>query len=208
MAVGGFVTEGIALATYWVNDDADPDRVASRLRESIGVGSSRTMQEDVSFGLRQLIDIGLRALSPGVNDPTTAIEVLVHVGGVMSHLLTRQLPPRVMVDDDGRVLVAVAQPDASDYVDQAFDQMRLAAATQPAVLGQMASVIGQVATLVSAAGFEHRTTLLRAQIALLLDTAESADHLPYDLERVRRAAHATGLLEQPAEVDRTAGTAD
>jgi uncharacterized membrane protein len=53
---------------------------------AIAIGDSRTMQLDVEFGIIQLTDIAVRALSPGVNDPTTACEVVVHLGDVMTSL--------------------------------------------------------------------------------------------------------------------------
>lgn len=90
--VGVFVPADRPLCTVWPVPE-DPTRVEALLREAIQLCPARTMQEDLAFGIRQLSDIALRALSPAVNDPTTAYEVIVHLGAILRQLLLRDLPP-------------------------------------------------------------------------------------------------------------------
>ena len=61
----------------------------------MAVGATRTMQQDVSYGLRQLADVALKALSPGINDPTTAQDAIFHSAAVLTELLHRDPPPIV-----------------------------------------------------------------------------------------------------------------
>lgn len=197
--VGSFVTEGIGLCTYWLpdhdeRDEHDRERVARDLRDEIGIGSSRTMQQDIAFGIRQLVDIALRALSPGINDPTTAIEVLVHLGDVLAELQRRHLPPRVLVGVDGQVVVAMADLTHADLIDRAFDQLRIAAREHPAVLIVMLRVLGQLATLAGEDAHARRAPLER-QARIAIEMAELADHHPHDLERIRAAAAAGGFID-------------
>jgi uncharacterized membrane protein len=206
--VGGFVTDGIRLCTYWVPEDTPRDqgeRVAHRLRSAIALGEGRTMQQDIAFGLRQLIDIGLRALSPGINDPTTAIEVLVHLGGILAELQRSHLPSRVLLGDEGQVVVATADLDYADYVGRGFDQLRHVAADHPAVLITMLKVLGQLAELARHEGHDGALAPLALQASLVRDVAEQAGHHPHDLERIRDEAHRTGLLPEDDEVE--SGTA-
>ncbi len=83
--VGSFVTASSPV--MWVApalDETDACRTA--MLDAIAVGDSRTMQQDIEFGVIQLTDIAVRALSPGVNDPTTATDISVHLGNVMATL--------------------------------------------------------------------------------------------------------------------------
>ena len=68
------------------------------------------MDQDVGFGLRQLVDIAERALSPGINDPTTAVQAIDHLHDIVRRLATRALPPRQRVGDDGTSVLSVPQP--------------------------------------------------------------------------------------------------
>ena len=73
-------------------------QTARLIGEASIIGVTRTMQQDIDFGLRQLNDIGLRALSPAVNDPTTAIEVILRVSSVLRPLLLADLPDQAVRD--------------------------------------------------------------------------------------------------------------
>jgi uncharacterized membrane protein len=80
--VGGYLVRDTPLASIWPRP-ADPAASAALIRAAVILGPARTMQQDIDFGLRQLNDIALRALSPAVNDPTTAIEVVLRIGSIM-----------------------------------------------------------------------------------------------------------------------------
>jgi uncharacterized membrane protein len=89
------------------------------------------MQQDIDFGLRQLNDIALRALSPAVNDPTTAIEVTLRIGSIMRPLILAGLPAQSVRDEARRVLLTPFDLDHAEYIGHAFDQLRLYAAAHP-----------------------------------------------------------------------------
>lgn len=118
-AVGEFVPAGAPLLQVYGQDVPDPDR----LRAAVQLGSERSLDEDVGFGLRQLVDIAERALSPGVNDPTTAVQVIDQLHDLLRRLATRLLPPRRSMTEDGRVGVQVPQPTFGDYVGLAVDEI-------------------------------------------------------------------------------------
>ena len=86
--VGAYLVHGEPLARIWPRPDpAIVAQTARLIGEASIIGVTRTMQQDIDFGLRQLNDIGLRALSPAVNDQTTAIEVILRVSSVLRPLL-------------------------------------------------------------------------------------------------------------------------
>lgn len=110
--VGQFLTEGQHVLRIWgaaveaggAQGQGDPYR-------HIGLGPQREMRQDVAFGIRQLVDIGNRALSPGVNDPTTAVQCLDELHRILRVLIRRASPSPYIADDAGRVRV-VHHPQA------------------------------------------------------------------------------------------------
>lgn len=118
-AVGEFVAKGAPLAR--VHGQAPFDD--GRLYAAVHVGRERSMDEDIGFGLRQLVDIAERALSPGINDPTTAVQALDQLHDIVRLLATRALPPRQRTTEDGRLVVSIPQPEFADYLGLAFDEI-------------------------------------------------------------------------------------
>lgn len=107
--VGDFVVEGQEIARVWGEHDLEQAgyRVIDR---SVRLASTRTMHQEVGFGVRQLVDIAERALSPGINDPTTAVQVIHELHRVAHHLVTRAAPSPYVVDEEDAVrLVHVPQ---------------------------------------------------------------------------------------------------
>ena len=111
-AVGEFVPRGAPLALVYGAPTTELDDV----RTAVRLGRERTLDEDPGFGFRQLVDIAERALSPGVNDPTTAVQVIDALHDLLRQLAVRHLNPRQHVSQDGRLEVDVPQAGFTDYV--------------------------------------------------------------------------------------------
>jgi len=188
---GSFVADREPVCTFWPAPD-DADAVVASVRHALVLGDSRLMLEDVAFGIRQLVDIALRALSPGVHDPTTAYETLMHLGNVLRELLWRDLAPVVRMSD-GRRLVAAADLSHEDYVNRAFDQIRTAAVSQSALAATLLKVLGGIAADLEADGLSERAVALRRQAALVLAGFEASHPLPDELERIRTVAARHGV---------------
>ncbi len=118
-AIGEFVPAGAALLRVY-GQHAPPDE---QLCAGIALGEERAMDQDVGFGLRQLVDIADRALSPGVNDPTTAIQVIDQLHDLLRRLAIRPLPPLRRMTGDGRLAVFVPTPDFDNYLALAVDEI-------------------------------------------------------------------------------------
>ena len=118
-AVGEFVPAGAALLEVHGEDLPDD----GTLRSHVHLGKERTLDEDVGFGLRQLVDIAERALSPGVNDPTTAVQVIDQLHDLLRRLATRPLTPRQEITESGDLAVHVPQPILADYLNLAVDEI-------------------------------------------------------------------------------------
>jgi uncharacterized membrane protein len=105
-AVGDFVPEGAPVISVYGGDEATPPS-KRRLHGMFALGVARTIEQDPAFALRIMVDIAIRALSPAVNDPTTAVQVLNHLGDTLRLIGSAELEPRRREDGGppGRVLV-------------------------------------------------------------------------------------------------------
>jgi uncharacterized membrane protein len=181
--IGGFVADGAPLVSVW-GGPVEPAAVVA----AFDIGSGRTMQEDPGFGIRQLADIGLRALSPAINDPTTAFEVVVHLATILRSMLQRDVPAPVRAGAGGQVVWRPHERTIDEHVDAAFRQLRLAGREHPDVL---LVIIGALQVLDASAPPERRA-VLREQAALVVQEAEASKALPRDVARVRKAAEPLG----------------
>ena len=184
---GAFVHRGQRLCTVWTTGPAEPD-VDEDVLEGIALGRVRTMQQDPSFGIRQLVDIALRALSPGVNDVTTAYECIVHLREILYEILRRGLPPPTVVHEGHRRLLRPHEPSHAEFVERALDQIRMNSADMPDVCVALLDTLAGLARELVDLGFDQRVQPLRRQARLVLAGAEASSALPSDVERVHAAA--------------------
>jgi uncharacterized membrane protein len=116
--VGDFLPSGARLAA---GTGPPPDPV--KLRRLVRVGALRTMEQDPAYGIRLLVDIALRALSPAINDPTSAVQALDQLDDVLQRLARRSLGDGRLLDDAGRVLVRFPAPRWDSFVALAVDEI-------------------------------------------------------------------------------------
>ncbi len=139
-AVGEFVPEGAPL--LHVHGEDRPDEGA--LRAAVHLGKERLLDEDIGFGIRQLVDIAQRALSPGVNDPTTAVQVVDQLHDLLRRVASRHLVPRQQRDDAGRLTVHVPQPGLADHLGVAVGEIARAAADDGRVLDRLGVMLADL----------------------------------------------------------------
>lgn len=127
LPVGAFIADREAIAVVRGADGDPSDELSLALEgticDALIVSHERTVDADPAYAIRLLVDIALRALSPGVNDPTTAAQAIDHLGPLMVQLASRRLGPRALEDDGGIVRVLVPAPGWSPLVDLAFDEL-------------------------------------------------------------------------------------
>lgn len=165
---GDFVATGMPLATVHGGSVTLGDDDEHAIRSSIGLGKERDLAEDPAFGFRQLVDIAERALSPGVNDPTTASQCLDHLHDLLRRLVNRPLPPRQGASAEGRGLVVVPQPTWEDYVALALDEIRHWGADSIQIHQRIAAILDDLTSTVTGdrlAVLEERRRMLAARLA-------------------------------------------
>ncbi len=175
---GTFVAPGRALA--WLDRGSVDPAVASRVAGAFIVGDRRTFETDPRFGVIALAEIAARALSPGVNDPGTAIGIL----GVFVRLFSRWAQPCEGTDEVRFDRVAVAALEIDDLFDDAFT----AIGRDGAALVEVGVRLQKTLASLAAVDAEPMRRAARRHAAMALARAERALTLPADLETVRRVA--------------------
>lgn len=186
--VGEFVIKGEPLAAILrPTPDSDEEPGAAALAHSIDAAFSHRMQLSVdqapAFALRQMIDIALKALSPGVNDTTTAVMAIDRLGVLIRRVAGRDIPSRRVVRE-GRLRVVTANPDFADLLGQAFDQIRQCANGNSAVLTRLAGVFG---SLYLAIGLDDRREVIAMHGTVVGELAQASIPVAHDVAGVRRA---------------------
>ena len=157
---GHFIVQGHPIANAW------PPGAAAQVSEVLGhahiTGPYRTLTQDVSFGIDQLVEIAIRALSPAVNDTFTALTCIDWLGDSLCKIMRHWHPARVHRDSQGYVRVIAAQPGYERLVQRAFEKIRQAGQGMPAVMIRQLEALTKMMTETTDAG----------QRRLLLDQAE------------------------------------
>ena len=183
-AAGRYAIEDTLLVTF--SPPTDISRLNSAVRDAFVIGETRTMQQDVTYGLRQLVDVAVKALSPGINDPTTAQDAIVHTAAVLSELLRHDPPPAVR-NIRTRRLVMAQQPSDRELIQLAYDEPRRAAAAHPTVCLYLLGTIDSLIESLNAAGLERRTIELHRQARLVAAGCRHNSLLDEDIKSVNDA---------------------
>ncbi len=192
--VGEHLVAGTTVAWLWApspQDRApDPAAFAEAVADAVRVGFERTLEQDAAFGIRQLVDVACKALSPAVNDPYTAVQAVDHLSVIFCALAARPLGDDVARDEAGHAVVTVPGRRFGDYLGNMCGLIRRYGAPEPTVavallrlLTDCLSFIGQDAT---------RAANIEQQADLILADAERAVEQPADLRQVRAAAALLG----------------
>ena len=139
---GHFVVAGQVIARVWPPEAAES--VAERLALGHITGAYRTLPQDISFGFDQLVEIGLRALSPAVNDTFTGMTCVDWIGDGLCRISTSWRPHRIRRDAKGNIRVIAFQPDFERLVERTFDTIRQAAVGMPAIMIRQLEALAKI----------------------------------------------------------------
>ena len=182
---GDLVAEGEVVLRAFGPPAPDDDGLQA-LVGAVRIGPERTLAQDVGFGLRQIVDIALRALSPSLNDPTTAAEAVGRLADLLRRLARRRLGPRVT--DAGEGAVIVRAPDWDDLVGLAFDEIAAQAEAQADAAISLALLKALERVLEATDDDPRRVDALRRRARRIRDGARRAIAEPSDLSPVEMAA--------------------
>jgi uncharacterized membrane protein len=156
---GDFVVQDTPLAFLWPGAAASEEEVDTAINTAFLLGLQRTLLQDVTFGINELVEMAVRALSPAINDPFTAMTCLDWIGTVLCRMCGRAFPPPLRCDDQGRVRLMVKALAFTDLADASFNPIREAGRANTAVTLRLLDTIMVVAQC--ARTEEQCATLLR-----------------------------------------------
>ena len=151
------------------------------LTNAIGMGEERTFEQDPKYALRLLVDIAIKALSPAINDPTTAVQALDQIEDILLRLGRRRLEISEFHDRDGQLRLVVPSPTWEDFLLLAFDEIRYCGAQSVQVMRRMRALFTDLGLRLPD---ERRAALYHWQERLQATIARSFQ----DLEEKQEAA--------------------
>ncbi len=190
---GQFVTRGSPLARGRPAERLTDD-IIDALRGAFYLGSRRTLFQDVEFAIDQLVEVALRALSPGINDPFTALTCVDRLGAALAELSEKEIPSPYRHDESGQLRVVATGVTVGGIVDAALHQIRQAARGNAAVTLRLLETIAAI-------GPRARTGALRGALLAQADVIHQGSQEGLVAEVDRAAAQ-----ERYAEVLSAFGT--
>lgn len=165
--IGDFVTKGRALA--YLSLDGKPDKEAVKELNAIyAIDSYRTVDQDASFGIRQLVDIALKALSPGINDTSTAVICIDHLSAILQHVAPRRIESRYRFDN-GELRVITKAYSFQRLLRESYNQILESGEGNLAVIERMISSIEEISKVTSSSA--RRESLLK-QLEIISEVAD------------------------------------
>ena len=190
LRAGDFAIQNGRAFGIYPAERATPE-LASTIANSISLGVHRTPVQDLEFSIRHLVEIAVRALSPGINDPYTAVSVIHRLSSVWPQLMDRAVPRGVFHDDDGHLRMICPRPTYAGLLSASFSQIRQNGTDKPLVLIHLLKAF-------KAMGYCARTdeqrAALREQVDAVLEDAKRDILNHVDLKDIEQ--HARQAMEE------------
>jgi len=189
--IGAFVVQNTPLVSLTLT--YSPDRTTiDALRAAYSIGRHRTVDQDPAFGIRQIVDMAIKALSPGINDTSTAVMCVDYLTSILARLVSRQFPPVRRYEGDTLRVVAIV-PSFEGLLCEAFDQIRDSAEVNVAIL---ARILGALDTIGSLTIRRSHIRALDEQVQLIAELVDRCIESSHDRARLeRRLCEARETLE-------------
>jgi uncharacterized membrane protein len=183
--VGHFVPEGIPLMMVSKGNRLPPEGTAELLA-AFDLGPTRTLQQDVEFGVLQIVDVALKAISPAVNDPTTAINCIDQLSRILIRFASREPPEDLLYDPPGIVRASIGSIHFGRLLEAALEQIRMYSKTDVAVSLRLLRALGDIAA--STPDLEFRRVLVEQGMRTVAGCSEKLGEDELRELRARQAA--------------------
>jgi uncharacterized membrane protein len=192
---GHYVHSGAVVALLWPAARVD-EHLETLFRRAIQVGNGRTPSQDVEYAVNQLTEMAVRAMSPAINDPFTAMTCLDHIGDGLVAFIRRGGNNSQHYDRDGRLLLVLEPVTVGDLLSAAFDMLRHASCSNASVLLHMLKVIEMISH--EAKARETREQLLR-HVSLIQAESQVGNLIEADRQSIHQSVESlrTRLMGEP-----------
>lgn len=194
--IGDYVFHDVPLATVTPGEVLD-DELRKKLYDAFHLSKERELRQNFLYGVRQLTDIGVRALSPGINDPSTAEQCIDALVNLIAKLARHTPVSPYRCDDEGNVRVIAHSVTLAEVLRQSFGKMRTYASGDPATIERLIRACGELGYVT-----DHPVdqTALWSQVAMLANVADRSIAERADREAVNAALwQAADILEEDAD---------
>lgn len=154
--IGEYVLPGQVLAQVWFEEPGELAEVEQRIASRFELGRQRTLPQDPGFPVRQLADIALKGLSPGINDPTTAGTAMEAMAAGLIRFAAADRPSKFRVDSEGAPRFLAAAIDLDELVRLGFTQVAIYAKSDPTVMARLRALLGAISEAAERQGLPHR----------------------------------------------------
>ncbi|MEZ5537836.1 MAG: DUF2254 domain-containing protein [Thiolinea sp.] len=181
---GDYIMRGCVLASCMVPDEETAEDLADKVLGYFIIGDVRTPEQDARYAIYQLVEVALRALSPGINDPFTAMSCINRLGSAMAMIMERQLPLSHYYDKQGRLRLQLKTYSFAALLATSFDQIRQNTAHHTGVILSLLETLRQLAAQTRKA---EQAAAIQAQADAIRLAAQDTIQVQKDIDAVSDA---------------------
>jgi uncharacterized membrane protein len=145
---GAFLVKGLEIGFIHSNQELKKEQL-EKIQDQFVIGEVKTSQQDLEFSIHQMVEIAARALSPGVNDPFTAIACIDNLTATLSYLVQAEFPSKYRYDKDEKLRIIADTLDFEGVLDASFNQIRQFSGGSPAVMIRMMESLNLIKSFTS-----------------------------------------------------------
>ncbi len=177
--IGDFVVRNTILASLSLEVKPDQETI-NALQGTFSISRYRTVEQDVAFGIRQIVDVAMKALSPGINDTTTAIMCVDYLTAILARLAPRHISSPYRYED-GELRVIAKEPGFESLLADSFDQIRSNAKGNVTIMLQ---ILGAIQTIAGFTNSPQRRKALHEQVQWITELAGQTLNSTHDRARI------------------------
>ncbi len=192
---GQFIHRETAVAKVWPASQVD-DELKEHFHNAFEIGNYRTPTQDIAYAVNQLVEMAVRAMSPAINDPFTAMTCLDYIGDGLAQFIRQGEKSRYYFDNDTQLRLIMEPVTSAELLSTAFDMLRHASCDNASVLLHMLGVIDTIGKEAVTPGARQE---LHRHINLILSEAQAGKIVDWDQERIsQRCKELAGMLQSKA----------
>jgi uncharacterized membrane protein len=179
--IGEFVVRNTAL--FSLASEKPPDQLMiTAFQKGFSIDHFRTVEQDAAFGIRQIVDVALKSLSPGINDTTTSVTCIDYLTSILANLASRQIPSSYQFEK-GELRLITKYQSFENLLNESFDQIRNNAKGNVTIILQM---LNSIQTLTSLTASPRRRQALNNQVQWIIENSDRSVDSIHDRAKINK----------------------